>query len=293
MPIRALTWNLYHGRDHPPDPALFTWRSRLLRLSERNESHVQVNRDLLDEFASVLCGVEWDVAVLQEAPPRWAGPLAARCTASAQRTLTSRNSLAPLRGLAVRLNPDLVAANEGGSNLTLVRRAAGTIVERRELGLRERGRPERRALGFVRLRLAAGRPAELCVANLHASAGRRNRALAEQEVRLAAERCIGWARGAPLILGGDFNLRPRETALYEQLAELHGLARPTAPDALDHLLARGLEIVDGPRAWPPEAREVPADGLAIRLSDHAPVEAAFAASREGGDERGREAASGL
>ena len=25
--LRVLTWNLFHGRDHPPDEALFTWRS--------------------------------------------------------------------------------------------------------------------------------------------------------------------------------------------------------------------------------------------------------------------------
>ena len=28
--MRVLSWNLYHGRDFPPDPALFTLRSRLL-----------------------------------------------------------------------------------------------------------------------------------------------------------------------------------------------------------------------------------------------------------------------
>src|SRR5262249_148966 len=40
--LTAITWNLFHGRDFPPDPELFTWRSRLLRLTERNETHVQV-----------------------------------------------------------------------------------------------------------------------------------------------------------------------------------------------------------------------------------------------------------
>ena len=33
--MRVLSWNLYHGRDFPPDPALRTWRSRFLRVSER------------------------------------------------------------------------------------------------------------------------------------------------------------------------------------------------------------------------------------------------------------------
>ena len=69
--MRVLSWNLYHGRDFPPEPALFTLRSRLLGTTERGATHVQVNRPLLDEFARVLDGLEWDVALLQEAPPRW------------------------------------------------------------------------------------------------------------------------------------------------------------------------------------------------------------------------------
>ena len=61
MEITVLAWNLFHGRDFPPDPALRTWRSRLLRLDEHNETHVQVNRDLTKEFATLLAGTAWDV----------------------------------------------------------------------------------------------------------------------------------------------------------------------------------------------------------------------------------------
>jgi hypothetical protein len=74
MEFTALAWNLFHGRDHPPDPALRTWRSRLLRFDERNETHVQVNRDLIAEFATLLSGAQWDVALLQEGTPRVAEP---------------------------------------------------------------------------------------------------------------------------------------------------------------------------------------------------------------------------
>ena len=120
--LRALTWNLYHGRDRPPDPALFTWRSRLLRRTERNATHVQVNRDLRDEFARSLAAADWDVALLQECPPRWCcgarrGRAAPRRTGCSPRATRS----APLRALLAALNPDLIASNEGGSNLTLVR----------------------------------------------------------------------------------------------------------------------------------------------------------------------------
>jgi hypothetical protein len=38
---------------------------------------------------------------------------------------------------------------------------------------------------------------------------------------------------------------------------------------------RGLEVVVKPAQWAPERRELPLDGKALRLSDHAPVEARF------------------
>jgi endonuclease/exonuclease/phosphatase family metal-dependent hydrolase len=274
--FRALTWNLYHGRDFPPDPALLTWRSRLLRISERNETHLQVNRDLYAQFAAILRSGDWDVALLQECPPRWSDRLAVDCDAEAHQALTSRNFLASLRALAAGINPDLIASNEGGSNLTLVRRRAAAIVERRALELRPGPRPERRVLALTRARLMRG-PEEICIGNLHASAGLTDQPLAEEEVLLAAERTVEWAAGAPVILGGDLNLRPAQSSVFDQLAERHGLRGATTPDALDHLLARRLQQVDPPRVWPDEKREVREGVHAIRLSDHAPVEAAFTA----------------
>lgn len=273
MRFTAVAWNLFHGRDFPPNPRLLTWRSRLLRTSERDATHIQVNRELLDEFAAVLSGAAWDVALLQECPPRFAGPLAAACGANAHRVLTSRNTLAPLRQLAARLNPDLIASGEGGLNLTLVRAAGplGPIVERRELAI-HRGRPERRAMAFTRT--AGG----LCVANLHATNDRP--AMARDDVVRAAAAAVEWAAGAPLLFGGDLNLRPAtDPGAFAELRDRFELAAPTAPHAIDHLLTRGLRAVEPPAAWPPERREVPEareGSLAIRLSDHAPIEATFA-----------------
>ena len=63
--------------------------------------------------------------------------------------------------------------------------------------------------------------------------------------------------------------------MFERLAREFGLAPPTAPDSLDHLLVAGLEPVEPPVAWPPERREIATADGAIRLSDHAPVTAAF------------------
>jgi len=271
MQIGALSWNLFHGRDFPPDPELLTIRSRLLRRSERNATHLQVNRDLRAAFEAVLATASWDVALLQECPPRWIGPLAVACAAEAHAVLTSRNSLGRLRSLAARINPDLIASNEGGSNLTLVR--AATVLERRGMVLSPGPRPERRAMALSRIELDRG--GELCIANLHASAGASLREHAEAEVLAAAERATEWAAGAPLILGGDLNLRPRESTAFGELERRYGLAPATGPGSLDHLLASGLGVEVPPAAWPPERREVRARGRAIRLSDHAPVQATF------------------
>jgi len=272
MELTAIAWNLFHGRDFPPDPALRTWRSRLLRLDERNETHVQVNRDLSAEFGALLAGAAWDVALLQECPPRFAEPLARACDAEAHSVLTSRNELGPLRALLARQNPDLMASGEGGSNLTLVRVPGrlGGIAERRELTIHE-GAPERRAMAFTRT--ASG----LCLANLHATNDRPR--LAAEDVLRAAAAATEWADGAPLLFGGDLNLRPAESPeVFDRLREELGLDGPTAPDAIDHLLSRGLEVLEAPAAWPAERRELPLDGLALRLSDHAPVQARFAAA---------------
>lgn len=333
MRVRAVTWNLFHGRDAPPEPGLLTWRSRLARVTERGESHAQVNRELLDEFTAVLergaPGRAWDVALLQECPPRWAAPLERACGARGHRALTSRNSWPRLRALAARLSPDLVASSEGGSNVTLVRGSAGRVKMRRELvirpespgrlsprrilrgrirggpaggstttsGHREAGAPtspnergsgnpetglERRVMAFTEC------DSGLCIANLHATNDRPE--LAGEEVLLAAASAERWARGRPLLFGGDLNLRPGEGAsrdpglpdVFAELEARHGLRGATGPGAIDHLLVRGLEVLEPAAPWPPELREVPLDrsepasgGLAVRLSDHAPVEALF------------------
>lgn len=183
--------------------------------------------------------------------------------------LTSRNGLGALRAAAARLNPDLIASGEGGSNLTLVRRggALGGIVERRGLAIHE-GRPERRAMALTRT--ASG----VCVANLHATSNVPPMAVAD--VLLAVRAAVEFAGEAPLLFGGDLNLRPRQNPeVFAELAERHGLSEPTAADAIDHLLVRGMAVLAQPTRWEPERREIDQDGLALRLSDHAPVQAGF------------------
>ena len=257
--LRLVTWNLFHGRDHPPDERLFTWRSRLLRVTERGERFAQVNRPLHAEFAEVLGRLEWDVALLQEAPPRWTWPFEAQQA----RALTSRNWLAPLRALAARLNPDLVASGEGGTNQLLAR----PPWRLRDLHTHElTRRPERRVMMVARVEAPDGRG--LAVANLHGSVD--SVPGAGEQVLAAAERAIELAGELPLVFGGDLNLRvSRQPAVFEELARRFGLAPPTSHTAIDHLLVRGLDVVEAPHVLPDEARQLPAgDGRVLQLSDH-------------------------
>jgi endonuclease/exonuclease/phosphatase family metal-dependent hydrolase len=267
--VRALTWNLFSGRDHPPNAALRTWRSRLLRVTERDATHAQVNRLLMREFAGWLAARDWQVALLQETPPSWLVPLAERCGASGAIALTSRNTFAFARAAIARWNPDLIASNGGGSNQILAR-APARIAEVQRLTLTPW--PDRRRMLFARLELGRGKV--LCTANLHASAG--DPAAAERDVLDAADQAVRWAGADPLIFGGDLNLRPAERpSAFHALEERYGLAPPTGPRSLDHLLARGLELVEAPAPLAPEEREVRVDEGRIRLSDHAPVAAAW------------------
>ena len=207
----------------------------------------------------VLRREQWDIALLQEAPPRWFG----RLEAEGAIALTSRNLGSAVRGRIADWKPDLIKSNEGGSNQTLVR-PPWRITETRQLTLARF--PERRRLLLTRVEHPEG--ATLAVANLHASANRPK--AAARELLRAAEWC---GSDQHLIFGGDLNLRSAEDpATFAELERRRGLASPTAPDAIDHLLCRGLEILEPPRQLAPQRRDV--DHL--RLSDHAPVAAVFA-----------------
>ncbi len=263
-----MTWNLFHGRDWPPEPQLQVraHKGNFRRGPRLGKSYEQVNWDLFDEFASLIDGVDWDVALFQEFPPSWKARMAQACGAEAHRALSGRNWLQPLTSLIGRWRPDLLGAWEGGSDTTLVRPAAGGIAERRRVVLTRR--PELRVMALTRLESGP------CVANVHVST---KPSSAERELLDAAGRAIAFAGSDPVIFGGDFNVRPKASAVFDQLEERFGLAPRTAPDRLSHLLVRGLDLVEHPTAWPPEARDRvdPDTGLKIRLADHNPVVGKF------------------
>ncbi|MEA2252102.1 MAG: hypothetical protein QOI62_3685 [Solirubrobacteraceae bacterium] len=213
--MRVLTWNLFHGRSVP-----------------------DARHGLLGAFADRLAAWEWDVALLQEVPPWWPVPLARASAASARSAPTARNWLLPARRALADRRPDVVKSSGGGANAILVRGEA--ILEHRVRTLRRW--PERRVVHAVRL--SGG----CWVANLHAQAHVERRA--EDDVAVAAATVGTWSAGAPIVLGGDLNLRAPIVA---------GFA-PVAGHSVDHVLVRGLEAA-GP------ARTLERG----RLSDHVPL----------------------
>jgi hypothetical protein len=259
-----MTWNLFHGRDWPPEPELQVraHKGNFRRGPRRGKTYEQVNWDLFEEFAALISGTDWDVALFQEFPPSWKSRMATACGAEAHRALSGRNWLQPITSVIGRWRPDLLGAWEGGSDTTLVRPGAGGIAERRRVVLTRR--PELRVMALTRLESGP------CVANLHVST---KPSSAERELLDGAGQATEFAGSEPLIFGGDFNVRPKASKVFDRLEERFGLAPRTAPDRLSHLLVRGLKVVDPPAAWAPEDRDRidPETGLKIRLSDHNPV----------------------
>jgi endonuclease/exonuclease/phosphatase family metal-dependent hydrolase len=234
------------------------------------KKHVLLNRDLFREYAAFLAAAKWDVALLQEVPPRWAQRLAEATGAEARVSLTSRNWLRPVTTPVAHFRPHLTGSWEGGANVTLVRgatpgldgaRPGSEIVDHRRATLT--WTPERRVISMVELSCG------LSVANFHASTGKN----ANSDVMKAARLAVTKAGDRPLILGGDFNARPKSSEVFAQLESEFGLAGITAPGSIDHVLVRGAEIIEPSEVWPPERRDVPdpESKLMIRLSDHAPV----------------------
>jgi endonuclease/exonuclease/phosphatase family metal-dependent hydrolase len=176
MPLRVLTWNLFHGRAVPP-----------------------AGRDLFDEFAGALAGWEWDVALLQEVPPWWPSMLAGRLDADQRSVLTSRNFALPIRRAIAARWPDLIKSNGGGANAILVR--GDTIVEHRVRRLCLW--PERRWVHAVLLHHAAA-----WMANLHGGGPSR-------DAQRAVDSAGRWAGDRPVVLGGDFNIRHYAPAGFE------------------------------------------------------------------------------
>jgi endonuclease/exonuclease/phosphatase family metal-dependent hydrolase len=226
--VRVLTWNLFHGRAQPA-----------------------AGRELLGEFAEMLCGWSWDLALLQEVPPWWPPVLASRCGGDERTALTSRNLGLALRRALAQRHPDLLKANGGGCNAVLARAPIAS-----ERTVRLRTWPERRVAQIVRLRDGT------VAANYHAST---RATLAEEELMRLRALLLDEAErspGSPVVLGGDLNLRAPAVQGMEHVAGCD----------VDHVFVAGA----GAGTARVLERAVVVDGTDVELSDHAPLLAELA-----------------
>jgi endonuclease/exonuclease/phosphatase family metal-dependent hydrolase len=264
--VLVRSWNVFHGRSHPPGRRLFL--ERMVRLA-------------VEDRPVVLC--------LQEVPP-WAlarlgdwsgmtvfGAVAARpsvgplpSTAELGRRLTALDP-ARLRGAfsgqanAVLLDPALRPLGERAIvlNARAFRRAQARWL-RLPLVDELYWAKERRVCQAVRMRLPDGRVA--LIANFHAT-GSRDKRIPDAEVLRAATFADGLAGPEEIcVLAGDFNVTAERS---RTLAELAGpeWGFSHAGEGIDHVLVRGAEAGE-PVRWPIARRRL--DGVVV--SDHAPVE---------------------
>jgi len=260
--LRIRTWNIAHGRDVPPDRA-----------------HIHVRQKFLEEMGALMTQDAPDVVLLQEVPV-WAASVLRESTGMGVTLAPAYGAHVPFLhvplplavGAAVgRALPDLVRTQvEGQANAVLYGSELLLVSARRvQINPRHRLRGEPRIAQLVRLRhRRAGK--ELTLANIHADPGDN-----QQQLERAGYVLERFARGAPMLLGGDLNATVRSPALrslrargWEQADEALG------PRAIDHLLVRGMEVLSPPAQWPPERRDlVLAAGGTVRLSDHDPVDA--------------------
>lgn len=295
--VRVLTWNLFHGRDGlpglGPTPAS-TWRDEPVD----DGVHMHVNRKLTGHMARRIAAWSPDACALQEVPAAAIDEIVA---ATGMRAVWVRTG--PLVGPAVlrdalaRRNPDLWRSGEGSANVLLLRPelrpdgrpatltlnpVAGIPGRARALGL---GADELRHYLVQRRRMVMARvvPPEgppLAIACVHCHNARDPR-LTGLEIGGAAAAVSEMARGGPVVLAGDLNVRPDHPALAALAADGWEGADPWPGAGIDRILHRGIAAAGPQRRPDPAEREI---GVwwrgrrrRVRLSDHDPVIAELAA----------------
>jgi endonuclease/exonuclease/phosphatase family metal-dependent hydrolase len=238
LSLLVRTWNVYHGRTHPQSRR--TYLERMIRLITLDAP---------------------DVVALQEVP-LWALGRLERWTGMTARWAVTvpALALAPVARFVTALDPvRFRSVLTGQANVLLFNHSLGLGEERLllltpgvskwEWLVQDEGLQQRYCQA-VEVDVG-GRT--ITVANLHAT---NNARLAEGEAGRAADFVAGDER---VVLCGDFNVR--RFAVPEFSPPIEGI---------DQILVRGLELVQGPKAWPPERRRLGGSGRL--LSDHAPVE---------------------
>jgi endonuclease/exonuclease/phosphatase family metal-dependent hydrolase len=256
------TWNIAHGRDVPPGPG-----------------YGHARRKHLAEMCAVLVEDDPDIVLLQEVPI-WAGPLLREHTGMGVTLADAYGAHVPFvhvplplaAGAALgRALPDLVRTQFEGQGQALLYGPDLLLVSTRRVQLNEhrwfRGEP--RIAQLVRLRHRK-LGVELAVGNVHADP--RGAPVQLEKAGFVLER---FARGAPMILGGDLNAGMHSAGLRSLVGR--GWVEDAAQVGIDHLLVRGAELEWPATRWLPQRRDLRLNGsLPLRLSDHDPVDAVVA-----------------
>jgi endonuclease/exonuclease/phosphatase family metal-dependent hydrolase len=264
--VLVRTWNVFHGRSHPPGRTLYL--ERMIRLATEDRP---------------------DVLCLQEVPPWALDRLGEWSGMTVFGAVAARPSVGPLpstAGLGRRLTaldpPRLRGAFAGQANAILLGPGLRAL-ERESVVLNTRafrraqarwvGLPlvdelywakERRVCQAVRVALGDGRVA--AITNVHAT-GSKDKRIPDAEVMRAATFADALAGPDEIcVLAGDFNITAeRSLTLAELGRDEWGFSGPA--DGIDHVLVRGA-AASAPERWPIARRRM--DGVVV--SDHAPVE---------------------
>jgi endonuclease/exonuclease/phosphatase family metal-dependent hydrolase len=234
------SWNLYHGRTHPPTSKLHL--ERMVRLVTADAP---------------------DLVALQEVPMWAVQRLESWSGMRASWAMTMPALLGPLARHVTDVHPQRFRSSlTGQANVLLVNPHFETGRHRRIVLNPELPRTDRllgthtRVCHSLEVETGLGR---LLAANLHAS-NDPDPLLVGQEIDRAASFLSG---PDPCVLCGDFNVRRHAVP---------GFSDPI--DGVDQVLVRGLVLERGPESWPEERRRT----NEVLLSDHAPVEAVIAST---------------
>jgi endonuclease/exonuclease/phosphatase family metal-dependent hydrolase len=256
------TWNLFHGNTSPRGPARHL--ERMLRLAVEDKPALVLLQELPVGALRRLDGwTDYRSFGAVAARPRLPAELGYRLT----ERFPQLRSAVEGQANAILVAPHLAARDH--TELVLnPRRFRQRESERMALPIEARlaWAWERRVAQAVRVTLDDSR--SLFVVNLHATNYRPDHRLADVELLRAASFADSVAEPAEAVaLGGDFNVTVVSSPTLRQLSTSEWGFSAAGP-GVDHLLIRGLAVVEPEARWPPERRRQ--EG--VLLSDHAPVD---------------------
>ena len=255
------SWNIAHGRDVRP-----------------GAGYGHAYRKLLAEMADLMIEDGPDIVMLQEVPV-WAGPALREHTGMGLTLAHTYGAHVPFMHIPLplaagewlgRAMPHVVRSQFEGQAQAVLYGDDLVLVSARRVPLNRRTplRGEPRVAQLVRLRhRVSGR--ELAVANVHT-----DHAGVSEQLEIAGWALEQFAKGAPMVLGGDLNA-PLGSPAVRRL-QARGWIEESGEVIVDHLLVRGLTLEWGATRWLPERRDMHLGGTMLRLSDHDPVDAVVA-----------------